>query len=51
VGAIGAYWADLHAASSDEAKAMERLADAAGRALARIDTPIQAAEAARLIVA
>lgn len=36
VGAIGAYWADLHQASSEEAAVLERLAAAAGRALAEV---------------
>ncbi|GHJ48934.1 hypothetical protein Cs7R123_62760 [Catellatospora sp. TT07R-123] len=36
VGAIGAYWADVHQASADQVATLERLAAAAGRALARI---------------
>lgn len=36
VGAIGAYWADLHEASAAETGTLERLAAAAGAALDRI---------------
>lgn len=39
VGAIGVYWARLHRASGEEVAALERLADAAGRALRRILAP------------
>ncbi|MDI1462890.1 GAF domain-containing protein [Catellatospora sp. KI3] len=38
VGAIGAYWADVHTASADQIAVLERLAAAAGRALTRIGT-------------
>jgi GAF domain-containing protein len=37
IGAIGAYWADLHRASADEVATLERLAAAAATALARVD--------------
>lgn len=47
VGAIGAYWADLHQASAAEVAALERLADAAGRALTRISShPVAQAQPA-----
>lgn len=36
VGAIGAYWADLHQATADEVATLERLAEAAGRASTRL---------------
>ncbi len=36
VGAIGAYWADLHRASADEVAVLERLAAAAATGLARM---------------
>ncbi|MBV1856414.1 GAF domain-containing protein [Catellatospora tritici] len=39
VGAIGAYWADLHQASTNEIDALKVLADAAGCALARVSLP------------
>jgi GAF domain-containing protein len=37
IGAIGAYWADLHRASADEVATLEQLAAAAAAALIRID--------------
>lgn len=37
IGAIGAYWADLHQASADEVAILERLAAAAATALVRVD--------------
>lgn len=37
IGAIGAYWSSPHEASSEEITAMERLAEAAARALTRVD--------------
>ncbi|MEV6965568.1 GAF domain-containing protein [Hamadaea sp. NPDC051192] len=40
IGAIGAYWADLHRASADEVAALEELAAAAAAALARMDSSI-----------
>ncbi|MFD0591713.1 GAF domain-containing protein [Catellatospora coxensis] len=40
VGAIGAYWADLHQATAEEKAVLERLAEAAGRALARLSSPV-----------
>ena len=36
VGAIGAYWAEEHAATDDEVSALQTLAQAAAAALARI---------------
>lgn len=38
VGAIGAYWADEHRATDTELSALERLANAAAQALARISS-------------
>lgn len=39
VGAIGAYWAQDHQATGTELSALQRLANAAAEALARIGTP------------
>lgn len=39
IGAIGAYWGRPHRATDEETAALERLADAAGRALQRILAP------------
>ncbi len=47
VGAVGAYWADLHQATGDEVATLERLADAAGRALAKVPAPVGRSGAAR----
>lgn len=46
IGAIGVYWANLHHASDQEVATVERLADAAAKALARtfgsLENPVSA---------
>jgi GAF domain-containing protein len=49
IGAVGAYWGHLHAASPDEMHALELLADAAGRAMRRILAAPDAAQRADLV--
>ena len=45
IGAIGAYWADLHRASAEEVATLTRLAAEADEALARCDRPTAASAA------
>ncbi|NUO57206.1 MAG: GAF domain-containing protein [Hamadaea sp.] len=41
IGAIGAYWADLHGATADEVATLETLAAAAAAALVRLERPLE----------